>query len=71
MGVGYNSAGKLLMVYCAKAVTFEKFAAIMKGLGCVEAMNLDGGASLAMWYGGKTLVKPGRRLTNLLVLERR
>lgn len=70
MGVGYNSAGKLLMVYCPKAVTFEKFSAVMKGLGCYEAMNLDGGASLAMWYGGKTLVKPGRRLTNLLVIER-
>lgn len=71
MGVGYTKAGKLLMVYCPKSVTFTEFAGIMLELGCHEAMNLDAGASLAMWRKGKTIRKAGRELTNLLVIRER
>jgi exopolysaccharide biosynthesis protein len=71
MGVGYTRNGKLLMVYCRPSVTFEQFAQIMLDLGCHEAMNLDAGASLAMWFQGRTIRQAGRRLTNLLVVERR
>lgn len=71
MGVGYTQAGKLLLVMCRKSVTFEAFAAIMADLGCYEAMNLDAGASLAMWFQGKTIRQAGRRLTNLLVIGKK
>lgn len=71
MGVGYTKSGKLLLVHLRSAVTFERFAQVMHELGCHEAMNLDAGASLAMWFQGRTIRKPGRRLTNLLVIERR
>jgi len=31
-------------------------------------MNLDGGSSTAMYYRGKTITTPGRRLTNVLLI---
>ncbi len=71
MGVGYTKDRRILMVHVKDAVTFPEFAQVMLQLGCYEAMNLDAGASLAMYYGGKTLQAPGRKLTNLLVAYRR
>lgn len=68
MAVGYTADKKLLFVYVDKGVTFDKEAEVMAALGCQEAMNLDGGASLAMSYNGKTFLSPGRRLTNLLAV---
>lgn len=69
MGIGYTSSGKLLLVYCKDFVSFEGFAKVMKAAGCYEAMNLDSGASLAMWYKGKTIKQAGRKLTNLITIE--
>jgi exopolysaccharide biosynthesis protein len=71
MGVGYTKDRRLLMVHVKDGVTFPEFAQVMLQLGCYEAMNLDAGASLAMYYDGKTLQAPGRKLTNLLVAYRR
>ena len=34
--------------------------------GCEDATNLDGGASTAMYYQGKTIAAPGRALTSTL-----
>lgn len=68
MGVGYTAAGKLLFVHIRKAVSFREQATVMKSLGCLEAMNLDAGASLAMFHRGKTLASPGRKLTNILAV---
>ncbi len=69
MAVGINQQGELLMVHSLKGATFEEMAQIMKRLGCVGAMNLDGGASLFMYYRGRTLVPAGRKLTNLLQVQ--
>ncbi len=66
MGVGYTDAGDLMLVRCAKSVTFREFADVMRQLGCREAMNLDSGASSALWMKGKTIVPAGRRLTNVI-----
>ncbi len=38
----------------------------MLSLGCVDALNLDGGASTAMYYNGNTIRSPGRALTATL-----
>ena len=40
----------------------------MKELGCYEAMNLDGGASKALAENNSVILKPGRGLTNVLVV---
>lgn len=60
--VGINQAGKLLMVSVPKA-TIQQMREAMLSLGCTDAFNLDGGASSAMYYNQKELVKAGRDLT--------
>ena len=50
-------------------ISFGKWAQVMQGLGCSDAMNLDAGASQALYYRGKTLISPGRSLTNLLLVH--
>jgi exopolysaccharide biosynthesis protein len=40
----------------------------MQALGCEQALNLDGGASMAMYYRGRTVLSPGRKLTNVLLV---
>lgn len=66
MAVGHTPEGKLKLVQIKKAVTFEEEARIMQKLGCFEAMNLDAGASTGMYFGGKFLATPSRKLTNIL-----
>jgi len=67
--VGLTANNRLLLVTITRGVTLAKLAQVMKALGCVDAMNLDGGASMAMYYRGKVVVPAGRRLTNLLVVH--
>ena len=40
-------------------MTLAETAALMRGLGCVAAINLDGGGSTSMVVGGRTTVRPG------------
>ena len=40
----------------------------MKALGANNALNLDGGSSTAMYARGRFVSKPGRMLTNVLVV---
>lgn len=65
--VGVTKGGKLLMVAVTKPVYLRSLGKVMKGLGCSRAAALDGGGSTALYYRGKSLAKPSRRLTNLLV----
>lgn len=39
-------------------MTFPELAALMKRLGCTEAMNLDGGGSSTLWLGGHVMNSP-------------
>ena len=66
-GLAVTKDGDLLMVTCT-AATMAQFAQIMQALGAAEAMNLDGGASSGLAYAGKYLTKPGRALSNALVV---
>lgn len=70
MALGYTSDDHLLLVRMG-SVTFAREALVMKTLGCVAALNLDAGASLAMFYRGNYLSTPGRRLTNLVCVYER
>jgi hypothetical protein len=71
MAVGYTRDGHLLLVRVLTPVIFAREAVILQTLGCVGAINLDAGASTAMFYHGKYVATPGRRLTNLLCVYER
>ena len=46
-------------------------ARLMRALGCSQAMNLDGGSSSCLWVRGNYLQRPGRDISNaLLILPR-
>jgi Phosphodiester glycosidase len=66
--VAITRHGKLLLVAVTKPVLLRTLARALRELGAVDAMCLDGGTSTGLYYRGKTRVKPGRSLTNLLVV---
>ena len=49
-------------------VSLVREAQIMKALGCHEAMNLDGGTSLALAKGDRILRRANRNLTNVITV---
>lgn len=59
--VGCTADGKVILFICdgrisaSEGATTLEMAAIMKGLGCVGALNLDGGGSTGMWAAGAHL----------------
>lgn len=67
--IGYpSSKDKLYIVSFLRGLSLQEEAKLMKALGCYDAMNLDGGASKALAYNGKIVLKPGRNLTNVLLV---
>jgi hypothetical protein len=65
--IGFPRSGKqLLMVTFIQPIALKKSAQIMQYLGCYEAMNLDGGTSLALAKGNQILRPAGRALTNVI-----
>lgn len=66
--VGLTADQRLLWVSVPARITLGRLAQVMRALGCVDAMNLDGGASQAMYYRGRTVIPAGRPLTNILVV---
>ncbi len=71
MALGVTEHNKLLLVSVRTPVTFGRAAAIMKALGAVDAVCLDGGTSSAMFYKGQMIRRPGRLLTNVIEVRRR
>lgn len=59
---GVNAQGELVLASVSSA-TIQQMRELMLGLGCIDAFNLDGGASCAMYYNGEILAAPGRELT--------
>jgi exopolysaccharide biosynthesis protein len=75
LGVGSRTAigfpasrDKLFLVTFLDSLSLEAEAKVMQAIGCFEAMNLDGGASVGLAHQGKILLPPGRNLTNVLVV---
>lgn len=63
--MGYTRKGKLIILLVqgrfpgvAEGATLEEEANILVNLGCVEALNLDGGGSSCMLINGKETIKP-------------
>jgi exopolysaccharide biosynthesis protein len=66
--LGVNAHNKLMLVAIERPVLLREAAAVMRGLGAMDAMCLDGGTSTGLYFRGKSHVVPGRSLTNLLVV---
>lgn len=59
------------VVLAVSSGTVSQMASVMKGLGCRDAMNLDGGASSGLFVRGKYVRNAGRPLSNVLVFTKR
>ncbi|MEG4632790.1 phosphodiester glycosidase family protein [Microcoleus sp. AR_TQ3_B6] len=75
LGVGSRTAigfpasrDKLFLVTFLDSLSLAAEAKVMQAIGCFEAMNLDGGASVALAHQGEILLPAGRNLTNVLVV---
>jgi len=66
--LGTTASNKLLLVVVDKPIQLRTLAKIMLSLGAVDAVDLDGGSSSALYHNGRTISHPGRKLTNLLVV---
>lgn len=69
--VGLTSRTRLLLVATSAGISLTKLAAVMKGLGCTEAMTLDGGASTGLAFGGSIILNPARKLSTVLLVQAR
>ncbi len=66
--IGYNQAGdKIYLVTFLSILSLEDEAKLMQGIGCYQAMNLDGGASRSLAYRAKIIVEEGRSLTDIIM----
>lgn len=63
-GIGYRENVVYLVV--ASGVDMMDLAHIFKSLGATHALNLDGGGSIALWFGGYK-AGPGRGLPNAII----
>lgn len=63
--IGRDSKDNLYIISTPKA-TVQQLRELMHHLGCIDAINLDGGASTALAIDGKILRAPGRNLAATL-----
>ncbi len=67
--IGYSQSGdKIYLVTFLSILSLENEAKLMQGIGCYQAMNLDGGASRALAHRNQIIVPAGRSLTNVLLV---
>ena len=66
---GIGVRGKVVYLVVASNVDMLDLAHVFKSLGVEGALNLDGGGSVALWFGGYK-VGPGRNLPNAVVFAR-
>ncbi|MGE7774466.1 phosphodiester glycosidase family protein [Chitinophaga sp. NPDC101104] len=81
--VGYRADGTILLMVIegrnkgvAEGANFEEMAKIFTDLGCVEALNLDGGGSSALYVNDENTIKPSdpagqRPVPAVLVLHKK
>jgi hypothetical protein len=65
--VGVTRHGKLLLVSVRRPIYLRRLARVMRVLGARDAVSMDGGSSTAMFYRGRLVTRPSRRLANLIV----
>ncbi len=58
-----------LILLTVNGPTISQLTQIMKKVGAYQAMNLDGGASTGLYVNGKYVTKPGRQVSNALLVK--
>lgn len=66
-GIGLDD--KRIYIVVAKNATVPDLAAVFQALGAKDALNLDGGGSTALMYGGAYKTGPGRTLPNAILFK--
>lgn len=70
VAAGISQGGRVRFYATQSQVTLSALGSAMKTRGVVNAVAFDGGSSAGMVYRGKTLVRPGRAVSNVVrVLE--
>jgi exopolysaccharide biosynthesis protein len=67
-GAGIRKDGKLVIIATPNSVTLSELGKAMIDRGIVEGVSLDGGGSTCLYYRGKLVIRPKRKLSNLLVV---
>jgi exopolysaccharide biosynthesis protein len=68
LAIGLTADNRLILAATRQPISLRRLAYAMRALGCMDAINLDAGSSLGFYYGGRFIVKPQRRLTNLILI---
>jgi len=68
IAVGITRGNTLFFAMTHEPIYLGHLARVMQSLGASEAMNLDAGTSTGFYYNGATLARPGRKLTNMIVV---
>ncbi len=66
--VGITSGRKLLLLAVKEPVSLWRLAKLMRELGAFHAVAMDGGTSTGLYFRGQMVARPGRALTNALVI---
>ncbi len=65
-GIGIRKDGSVVIVTVNQA-TIKDLGEILRAVGAVQGMNLDGGASSGLFAAGRMLTAPGRPISNSLL----
>jgi hypothetical protein len=68
--IGLSQDGRSLVMGTVGSCTIPQLAQVARAYNLHDAMNLDGGASSALWLNGHTLTPAGRRLSNIIAVVR-
>lgn len=68
MAIGVKQDGTVVIANAS--CSLSKLSQVMASLGCQTAMNLDGGASCALYLQGSAMVPAGRLMSNMLVFSK-
>lgn len=66
---GIGIRGSVIYLVIARSVDMLDLAHVFKNLGATHALNLDGGGSVALWFGGYK-IGPGKSLPNAVIFAR-
>lgn len=66
--VAWRPDGLLVFLTISQNISLTNLAYVCQHLGAVDAMALDGGSSSALYAEGRTITRPGRGLSNVLVV---
>jgi exopolysaccharide biosynthesis protein len=69
IAVGITPGNKLMFAMTRDRIYLGRLAKVMRDLGCADAMNLDAGTSTGFYCNGRMLARPGRWLTNAIVVH--